>query len=48
MTDFYQIVSMSRPFRTLSSRVIPDPTQETDRFRSVGLLRFSLFEAVKK
>ena len=26
MTEFYQIVSMSRPFGTLNSRVIPDPT----------------------
>ena len=26
MTEFYQIVSMSRPFRTLNCRVIPDPT----------------------
>ena len=26
MTEFYQIVSMSRPFRTLNCRVILDPT----------------------
>ena len=26
MTEFYQIVSMSRPFKTLNSRVISDPT----------------------
>ena len=48
MTEFYQIVSMSRPFRTLSSRVIPDPTLRNLSVSCMGLLKFSLFEAVKK
>ena len=47
MTEFYQIVSMSRPFRTLNSRVIPDPTLRNLSVSCMGLLRFSLFEAVK-
>ena len=47
MTEFYQIVSMSRPFRTLNSRVILDPTLRNLSVSCMGLLRFSLFEAVK-
>ena len=59
MTEFYQIVSMSRPFRTLNSRVIPDPTLRNlsekggcslwsrPQVSCMGLLRFNLFEAVK-
>ena len=47
MTDFCQIVSMSRLFETLSSRVISDPTLRNLSVSCMGLLRFSLFEAVK-
>ena len=35
-------------FRTLSSRVIPDPTLRNLSVSCMGLLKFSLFEAVKK
>ena len=60
MTDFCQIVSMSRLFETLEWRVFRGPTLRnlTDKgvapIRSrphvpcMGLLRFSLFEAVEK
>ena len=48
MTDFCQTVSMLRPFETLSSRVIPDPTLRNLSVSCMGLLRFSLFEAVEK
>ena len=48
MTDFCQTVSMSRPFGTLSSRVIPDPTLRNLSVSCMGLLKFSLFEAVEK
>ena len=58
MTEFYQIVSMLRLFETLERRVFRYPTLRnlTDKgiapIRSrpqvpcMGLLRFSLFEAV--
>ena len=39
MTDFCQIVSMSRPFGTLSSRVIPDPTLRNLSVSCMGFLR---------
>ena len=48
MTDFCQTVSMSRPFGTLSSKVIPDPTLRNLTVPCMGLLRFSLSEAVEK
>ncbi len=48
MTDFCQIVSMSRHFETLSSRVISDPTLRNLSVSCMGLLRFNLFEAVEK
>ena len=48
MIDFCQTVSMSRPFGTLSSRVIPDPTLRNLSVSCVGLLKFSSFEAVEK
>ena len=48
MTDFCQAVSMSRPFGTLSSRVIPDPTLRNLSVSCMGLLKFSLYEAVEK
>ena len=47
MTEFCQTVSMSRPFGTLSSRVIPDPTLRNLSVSCMGLLRFNLFEVVK-
>ena len=42
MTEFYQIVSMSRPFRTPNSRVILDPTLRNLSVSCMGLLKFSL------
>ena len=48
MTDFCQTVSRSRPFGTLSSRIIPDPTLRNLSVSCMGLLKFSLFEAVEK
>ncbi len=48
MTDFCQTVSMSRPFGTLSSKVIPDPTLRNLTVSCMGLLRFSIFDAVEK
>ena len=48
MTDFCKTVSMSRPFWTLSSRVIPDPTLRNLTVSCMGLLRFSIFDAVEK
>ena len=56
MTDFCQIVLLSRPSGTLDGRVFQDPTlrkSEVAPIRSrplvpcMGLLRFSLFEAVE-
>ena len=47
MTEFCQTVSMSRPFGTLSSKVIPDPTLRNLSVSCMGLLKFSLFEAVE-
>lgn len=48
MTEFCQTVSMSRSFGTLSSRVIPDSTLRNLSVSCMGLLKFSLFEAVEK
>ena len=48
MTDFCQTVSMSRPFGTLSSKVIPDPTLRNLTVSCMGLLRFIIFDAVEK
>ena len=39
MTEFYQIVSMSRPFRTPNSRVILDPTLRNLSVSCMGFLR---------
>ena len=47
MTDFCKNVSLLRLFETLSSRVIPDPTLRNLSVSCMGLLKFSLFEAVK-
>ena len=47
MTEFCQTVLMSRPFGTLSSKVIPDPTLRNLSVSCMGLLKFSLFEAVE-
>ena len=48
MTDFCQIVSMSRLFETLERRVFQYPTLRNLTVPCMGLLRFSLFEAVEK
>jgi hypothetical protein len=48
MTDFCQIVSMSRLFETLEKRVFQYPTLRNLTVPCMGLLRFSLFEAVEK
>ena len=48
MTDSCKTVSMSRPFWTLSSRVIPDPTLRNLTVSCMGLLRFRIFDAVEK
>ena len=39
MTEFYHIVSMSRPFRTLDSRVIQDPILRNLSVSCMGFLR---------
>ena len=39
MAEFYQIVSMSRPFKTLNSRVIPNPTLRNLSVSCMGFLR---------
>ena len=39
MTEIYQIVSMSRPFRTLNSMVISDPTLRNLSVSCMGFLR---------
>ncbi len=39
---------MSRPFGTLSSKVIPDPTLRNLTVSCMGLLRFSIFDAFEK
>ena len=48
MTDFCQTFSMWRVFDTLDSRAILDPTLRSLRSLSIGLLRFSIFDAVEK
>ena len=48
MTDFCQIVPMSRLFETLEKRVFQYPTLRNLTVPCMGLLRFSLFEAVEK
>ena len=48
MTEFYQIVSMSRLFETQGRRVFQYPTLRNLTVPCMGLLRFSLFEAVEK
>ena len=48
MTDFCQIVSMSRLFETLEWRVFRCPTLRNLTVPCMGLLKFSLFEAVEK
>ena len=47
MTEFYQIVSILRLFETLEWRVFQYPTLRNLSVSCMGLLRFSLFEAVK-
>ena len=48
MTDFCKTVSLSRPSGTPSSKAIPDPTLRNMSVSCMGLLRFSIFDAVKK
>ena len=48
MTDFCQVVSMSRLFETLGKRVFQYPTLQNLTVPCMGLLRFSLSEAVEK
>ncbi len=48
MTDFCQIVPMSRLFETLERRVFQYPTLRNLTVSCMGLLRFSLIEAVEK
>ena len=48
MTDFCQIVSMWRISDTLDRRDFIDPTLRSLRSLSMGLLRFSIFDAVEK
>ena len=48
MTDFCQIVFMSRLFETLERRVFQYPTLRNLSVSCMGLLKFSLFEAVEK
>ena len=48
MTDFCQIVFMSRLFETLDRRVFQYPTLRNLSVSCMGLLKFSLFEAVEK
>ena len=48
MTDSCSYFSMWRVFDTLSSRGFAIPTLRSRWSLSMGLLRFSLFEAVKK
>ena len=47
MTDFCQIVSMSRLFETLERRVLQYPTLRNLTVPCMGLLKFSLSEAVE-
>ena len=46
MTDFCKTVSMLRLFETLERRVFRYPTLRNLTVPCMGLLRFSLFEAV--
>lgn len=48
MTDFCKTVSLSRPSGTPSSKAIPDPTLRNLTVSCMGLLRFSIFDAVEK
>lgn len=48
MTDFCKTVSLSRPSGTLSSKAIPNPTLRNLKVSCMGLLRFSIFDAVEK
>ena len=48
MTNIYQPFSLSRPFRTLSGRAISDPILRNLTVSCMGLLRFSIFDAVEK
>ena len=48
MTDFCQPLSMSRLFETLERRVFQYPTLRNLTVPCMGLLRFSLSEAVEK
>lgn len=48
MTDYCKTVSLSRPSGTPSSKAIPDPTLRNLTVSCMGLLRFSIFDAVEK
>ena len=48
MTNIYQPFSLSRPFGTLSNRVIFDPILRNLTVSCMGLLIFSIFDAVEK
>ena len=46
--DAIEVPQVLLHFETLSSRVIPDPTLRNLSVSCMGLLKFSLFEAVEK
>ena len=48
MTVFCQIVSMSRLFETLEKKVFHYPTLRNLTVPCIGLLKFSIFDAVEK
>ena len=48
MTDFYQPFSLSRLSETLDRRVFHGPTLRNLTVPCMGLLRFSIFDAVEK
>ena len=48
MTDFCKTVLLSRPSGTPNSKAIPDPTLRNLTVSCMGLLRFSIFDAVEK
>ena len=48
MTDFCQSFSLSRLSETLDGRVFHDPTLRNLTVPCMGLLRFSIFDAVEK
>ena len=48
MTDYCKTASLSRSSGTLERRAFQDPTLRNLTVPCMGLLRFSLFEAVEK